>query len=330
MLRPEIIEQLFDIVDETSMMISAEMQTGYLHAMVESCQNIISQEIRQNVDAQAKEALQKNYDTLEELEFVQEEVRKALQLAILKGLKADRVANAAMTPDSIALMVGYLLTKLIPDFKGCRIGDLTVGTGNFLTAVLNQLKEQPEAIYGVEPDSDLLQIAYALSDMQEHSIQFYQQSSLKPLFIDPLDAIISDLPVGDVAQEDLIGAELTLARSGCKYLPYLLIENHLKYLKPGGYGIYVIPNDLFSQDFSAPFHQMLTEAAHVQALLQLPQSLFQTKEEGKSLFVIQKQGENVSPVSEILIAQLPPFGDPHKFSTMLTKIENWISVHKKH
>jgi len=328
LLRPEVIEQLFDIVDETSMMISAEVQVGYLHAMVESCQNIISQEIRQNVDAQAKEVLQKHYDALEELEFSQEEVRKALQLAILKGFKADRVTNAAMTPDSIALIVGYLLQKFIQNFKESRIADLTVGTGNFLTAILNQLGQQPEAIYGVEPDQDLLQIAYALSDMQEHGIQFYQQSSLKPLFIDPLDAIISDLPVGIAQEEDFIGTELDLAKSGCKYLPYLLIENHLNYLKPGGYGIYVIPNDLFTQDFSSQFHQMLTKEAHIQALLQLPQNLFQTKEEGKSLFIVQKQGEHVLPVSEILIAQLPNFSDQLKFSQMLTKIEDWIKIHK--
>ena len=36
--------------------------------------------------------------------------------------------------------------------------------------------------------------------MQEYAVQFYQQSSLKPLFIDPLDLIIGDLPEGDLSQ----------------------------------------------------------------------------------------------------------------------------------
>ena len=45
MLRPEVIEQLFDLVDETSMIISSELKMNYLHAMCESCQNIMSQEI---------------------------------------------------------------------------------------------------------------------------------------------------------------------------------------------------------------------------------------------------------------------------------------------
>ena len=37
--------------------------------------------------------------------------------------------------------------------------------------------------------------------------------------------------------------DLVLAKQGINYLPYLLIENHLNYLKPGGYGFYIIPND---------------------------------------------------------------------------------------
>ena len=99
MLRPEVIEQLFDLVDETSMIISSELKMSYLHAMCESCQNIMSQEINQSINEESKKALQTHYATLEGLEFTQEEIRKALQLAILKGLKSERLTNAIMTPD---------------------------------------------------------------------------------------------------------------------------------------------------------------------------------------------------------------------------------------
>ena len=328
MLRPEVIEKLFDIIDETSMMINSEIQTGYLNAMCESCQNIITQNIRQTLEAETKEALQNQYKNLDELEFEQEEIRKALQLAVLKGLKSERMTNAAMTPDSIALIVGYLASKFIKDFKNASIADLTVGTGNFLTAVINQLDSQPESIYGVDINPELLQIAYTLSDMQEHEIQFYQQSSLKPMLIDPLDVIISDLPISQIEEVDLNELDLVLARKGCTYLPYLLIENHLKYLKPGGYGFYIIPNDLFNQKQSTDFHQVVTTEANIQALLQLPISLFKSDDLGKSLFIIQKKGENVKPIDEVLVAQLPNLNDPSKFGTMLTRIENWIKLNK--
>ena len=83
MLRPEVIEQLFDLVDETSMIISSELKMSYLHAMCESCQTIMSQEINLSLTQESKEALEKQYEKLEGLEFTQEEIRKALQLAIL-------------------------------------------------------------------------------------------------------------------------------------------------------------------------------------------------------------------------------------------------------
>lgn len=328
MLRPEVIETLFDIIDETTTLISSEQQSGYLSAMCESCQNIMAQKIGQSLTVQTEATLQKLYKNLEELELEQEEIRKALQLAILKGLKAERLTNSAMTPDSIALIVGYLATKFLKDFKHKKLADLAVGTGNFLTAVLNQINTQPEAVYGVDLNYDLLQIAYVLSDMQEHEIQFYQQSSLKPLLIDPLDAIICDLPIAYLEKRELNELDLTLVNKGCNYLPYLLIENHLSYLKPGGYAFYVIPNNLFNQSHSGEFHQMLIAQANIQALLQLPATLFKADELGKSLFIIQKHGDQIQPVQEVLVAQLPNFSDPTKFGQTIKRIERWIKSNK--
>lgn len=328
MLRPEVIEQLFDLVDETSMIISSELKMSYLHAMCESCQTIMSQEINLSLTQESKEALEKQYEKLEGLEFTQEEIRKALQLAILKGLKSERLTNSIMTPDSIALILGYLISKFVKNFNEARVADLTVGTGNLLTATLNHLGTEPQSIYGVEINQDLLKIACTLCDMQEYAVQFYQQSSLKPLLIDPLDLIIGDLPQGQLAQEEVNELDLILAKQGINYLPYLLIENHLNYLKPGGYGFYIIPNDLFSQPQSQAFHQLLTSKANIQALLQLPTTLFKQDELGKSIFIVQKNGEQVQPVGEVLVAQLPNFNDPHQFNKMLTRIENWIKLNK--
>lgn len=328
MPRPEVIEQLFDCVDETSMIISSELKMNYLQAMCETCQNIMSHSVNQTVNEDIRQALEEQYAGLEDLEFTQEEIRKALQLSILKGLKAERVTNAAMTPDSIALIVSYLISKFISNVKEMKLADLTVGTGNFLTAILNQMQVEPQLIYGVDIDKDLLQIAYTLSDMQEHEVQFYQQSSLKPMLIEPLDLIVGDLPTQEIDLSELTESDLSLASKQITYLPYLLIENHLKYLKPGGYAFYIISNDLFSQKGSSDFHQMLTSQANIQALLQLPQSMFKNHELGKSLFILQKTGEQIKPVEEVLVAQLPSFNDREKFGQTLNRINNWIKLNK--
>ncbi|HAX72298.1 MAG TPA: class I SAM-dependent methyltransferase [Firmicutes bacterium] len=325
MVRAEVIEKLFDVIDETSMIISAELKMNYLHALCESCSNVTAQSVNQSLNPEVVEALEKLYDELEELEFSQEEVRKALQLGILKGLKAERLTNSVMTPDSLAMMVGYLISKFMPNLEGAKIGDLTVGTGNFLTAILNYLNKDFGGIYGVDLDSDLIKIAFSLADMQEHAIQFYQQSSLKSLLIEPLDIIIGDLPDGHTSVDDVT---LSLKDEGCDYLPYLLIENHLKYLKPGGYAFYIVPNEIFNQPHSAAFHKMLTEYAHIQGLLQLPISMFKSQELGKSIFIVQRKGENVSPVNEVLLAELPRFSDANQFAQTLKRIEDWIKLNK--
>ncbi len=325
MIRAEVVEQLFDVIDETSMIIAAESKIAYLHAICQSCNNIMAQSVEQLLPQEAVDTLNGHYESIETLAFSQEEVRKALQLAILKGLKSERLTNEVMTPDSIAMMVSYLISKFMGDNQSFKLADLTVGTANLLTAVLNQLDKQPDKIYGVDLENDLLQVAHVLADMQEHEVQFYQQDSIRPLLIDPVDVIIGDLPVYTV---EAIANELVLGSAGCAYAPYLMIENHLRYLTAGGYAFYIIPNDFFNQDHSKDLHMLLHREANIQALLQLPSTMFKEQSHAKSILVLQKKGEHVKPVKEALLTQLPSFNDVNKLATSLNKIESWIKLNK--
>ena len=74
--------------------------------------------------------------------------------------------------------------------------DPAVGTGNLLFAILNQLTDKAIASYGVEIDETLIRLAYAGANLQEHPLEFFNQDSLEPLFIDPSDVVVSDLPIG--------------------------------------------------------------------------------------------------------------------------------------
>ncbi len=324
-IRAEVIEQLFDIIDETSMIIAAELKLTYLHAMCQSCQNIMAQTVEQTLPQEVMDTLTQQYEQIENLEFSQEEVRKALQLAILKGLKSERLTNEVMTPDSIAMMVSYLISKFMSQSESFKLADLTVGTANLLTAVLNQLETQPQKTYGVELETDLLQVASVLADMQEHEVQFYQQDSTRPLLIEPVEVIIGDLPVYQV---EAIANPLHLGKQGCAYAPYLMIENHLNYLVPGGYAFYVIPNDFFNQPHAKTLHAVLQKEAYIQAVLQLPTTMFKQEAQGKSILVLQKQGDAVKPVKEVLLSQLPSFNNPEKLLASLRQIESWLVLNK--
>jgi len=313
MIRHDVIEKIFDRVDEMSLILVKALQVSYLDALCSACDNIVNAEVMQEIDEHLKVKVFDLCKQISELEPLAEEVRKALQLAILKGLKSANCSLDVMTPDSIAVIIGYLGEKLILDLENAAVADLSVGTGNLLTAILNTFKQTPASIYGADTDFGLIKIAKAMADMQDYDVQFWNQSSAGALMLEPVDLIVSDLPI---SSED------------GKYLPYQLIENHLHYLLPGGYAIYIIPNDLFSQPDAKAFHERVTEMAHVQMLLQLPKSMFKEASLGKSLFVLRKKKTGMIAPRDALVVQLPPLNDPLKFQQTLTKVDNWIKMNR--
>ncbi len=74
--------------------------------------------------------------------------------------------------------------------------DPAVGTGNLLLAVLNQLAGEAGKAFGSEIDDVLIKLAYVQANLQEKEIELFNQDSLQPIFMEPADAVICDLPVG--------------------------------------------------------------------------------------------------------------------------------------
>lgn len=325
-MRHDVIENLYDIVDEMAMLLVEHASLRYLDALCVASANIMAADVLQAVDTEIEIKLFSLSKQLNETEFDACEVRKALQLALLKGMKADHVSLDHITPDSIALIIGHLISKLIPSSGQLSLADFTSGTGNLLTAVLNTAGGAPTEIYGADVDYQMLELSKMMADMQGYNVQFFHQSSARAMAIPKVDVIIGDLPTeGHVEAADI---DSKLAADGCNYLPYLLVENHLNYLADGGYAIYVIGNNFFSQEYAAKFHEILTSSASIGMLLQLPESLFKDSSKQKSIFVIRKNGEGFTKVQEVLVGNFPDFGNIEGFRTMLTKIEKWITINK--
>ena len=323
-MRHETIENLYDIVDAMAMLLVEHANLRYLDALCAASDNIMAADVGQDVDTEVEIKLFSLGKQLSEIEFEVEEVRKALQLALLKGMKADHVPLDQITPDSIALIIGHLVSKLVPSLGQRSLADFVCGTGNLLTAVLNTFDEMPATIYGADVDYQMLELAKMMADMQDYHVQFFHQSSVRAMAVSKVDVIIGDLPIeGSVEAADV---DSVLAAEGCHYLPYLLVENHLNYLADGGYAIYVIGNDFFSQEYATKFHEVLMRSAEIGILLQLPEVLFKDSSKQKSIFVVRKYGEGVTKVREVLVATIPDFGNGEELRRMLTKLEKWISV----
>src|SRR5690606_40159107 len=165
-------------------------------------------------------------------------------------------------------------SKFTQKKEGFSIFDPAVGTGNLLTSVLNQCKSKIIDAYGIDVDDLLVKLAYVSANLQQHSVQFYYQDSLEPLYIDPVDIVVCDLPVGYYPND--IGASKYKLKSkeGHSYAHHLFIEQSLNHTKDGGYLFLLIPNHLFTSDQAGELNSFIKETSYIQGLIQLPLSLF--------------------------------------------------------
>ncbi|WP_059171594.1 class I SAM-dependent methyltransferase [Bacillus sp. FJAT-27445] len=324
-MKPSPVEQLFTVFNETSSMLQDELACTYLEALAETGENLFHGTVLQDeISELTTKRLKKSYESINLQSFSREDIRKSFQLAILKGMKENVQPHHQMTPDSVGMLIGYLVLKFVrkPSF---RLLDPAVGTGNLLATVINQqIQKQVEAV-GLEIDDVLIKLAYVNANLQEQSIQLFNQDSLQQVFIDPVDAVVSDLPVG-YYPDDIRAANFELAASeGHSYSHHLFIEQSINNTKPGGYLFFVIPNGLFESTEASKLREFLKKNAYIQGILQLPLSMFKSKQAGKSILILQKVGEGINPPKQALLAELPSLSNKAGTEKVLAQINQWIS-----
>jgi site-specific DNA-methyltransferase (adenine-specific) len=323
------IENLFSVINETADLIAKECQLTFIEAVAETGENLFHGSIMQgNLSEIAVKNLQRKYETINIETFEKEELRKAFQLAILKGLKEGTHPNHQMTPDTIGLFLGYLVSKFVGKKKEVSVLDPAVGTGNLLTTILNYLTTNHVKSYGIEVDDLLLKLAYINANLQEHPVQFFNQDSLERLFIDPVDIVVSDLPVG-YYPNDIEASNYELkADEGHSYSHHLFIEQSIKHTKDEGYLFFIVPNSLFDTREAPKLNQYLRNSAIIQGFIQLPLSLFKDEKHGKSILILQKKGENIRSPKQAMLVELPKFSNKEAMSSIMRQIDQWFRENK--
>jgi site-specific DNA-methyltransferase (adenine-specific) len=318
------VEELFTLFNETAIVLQEELSCTYLEALAETGENLFHSSILQEeLSELTVKRLKKQYEQVNLERFSREEIRKAFQLVILKGMKENIQPNHQMTPDTVGILVGYLVSKFIQK-QEYRLLDPAVGTGNLLTTVLNQQSQKNIEALGAEIDDILIKLAYVNANLQEHSVRFFHQDSLEPLFLDPIDVVVSDLPVG-FYPNDLRAADYQIkAEEGHTYSHHLFIEQSVNHTVPGGYLFFLIPNGLFESEQASLLHEYIKEHLIIQGLIQLPESMFKNKNAGKSILILQKKGENVQPPKQALLVQLPSLSSSAVMEKVLGKIDEWL------
>ncbi|WP_239254943.1 class I SAM-dependent methyltransferase [Listeria ilorinensis] len=322
-------EKLFQVLDDTAIILQNALEMSYLEAVYETSENLFQQEVLQTEELSEKEAakLAEHYREIDLKEYAPEEIRKSFQLALLKGMKHGIQTNHQMTPDSIGFIIAYLVEKVMRKEKKIALLDPACGTANLLSTIVNQLKmdgKKEVHATGVEVDDLLISLALVGSDLQGLETTFLHQDGLANLLVDPVDVVASDLPVG-YYPDDVRAADFEAAHEeGHSFAHFLLIEQGLRYTKPGGYLFFLVPDRMFETADFAKLDRVIKKYGHTLGILKLPDTLFKTEQARKNILILQRKGADIKAPKEVLLANIPSLTNPHELAPILKQIDSWF------
>lgn len=326
-MKQEHVEQLFQWIDDTATTISEDMNITYLESIAETMDVLFNGQPFDDMSENLQTYLTNELTKVNKDNHEKEEIRKAVQLAILKGMKGATQQQHLITPDSVAMFMGYLASRLFEGEEELKIFDPAAGSANLITSVMNQL-DMPVNAYASEVDPTLIQLAVTNANLQKNKIEFFHQDSLAPFLMEPVDFVMGDLPVG-YYPDDAQAAKYELkAEEGLSYAHHLFIEQGLNYTKEGGYLMFIVPNFLFESDQSKALNAYLREHAHIVGMLQLSDSLFKDEKHGKSILILQKKGKDTKAPKQALLVKLPSFKNPNGMADILSQMNAWFDEYK--
>ncbi|MYY91369.1 class I SAM-dependent methyltransferase [Ligilactobacillus salivarius] len=324
------IQKEYSLLEEAVKELQKNLQTTYLDALIETLENILdNNQVHVEDDKPDKKTVAKLKElyadsNIKNLEA--DEKRQVIRLLILKSYSEDKIqANHQMTPDSIGMIVSYLIELFADSKKVLTITDICVGTGNLLTDIYNNLDKQNKNIqaYGIDNDDTLLALASISTQFQKQNIELYHQDAIEELLIPKTDLVVGDLPVGYYPIDDKVSDYITKNNDGHSYAHYVLIEKSIRQLKEDGIGIFIVPRGIFEVKDSVKLLKYIQKVGYLQGLLNLPTELFNDKQSMKSILVVQKKGNKAKQAEEVLLGDFPSFKKQEEFKKFINEIVSW-------
>lgn len=328
---------LFQIIDSSTKLLEEKLDIPYLEALIHSAENLIDNGTVYNkgevLSPEVVKELTTLYADVTLKEYEPETIRRAMQLALLTGMKADYIqSNHQMTPDSLGTLIAYLIEIIVDPVDSFHLADLSVGTANLLLTVHHFLKQESNReilLSGIDNDEFMLSLASTNAAIQRTDIQLQYQDALGNLLLEPADVMVSDLPVGFYPMKERAAKYAThFSEEEMSYSHYLLIEQAINYLKEDGYGFFLLPSDLFNDEKVSVLINYLNKTAYIQAVIQLPQELFMNEKSRKSVLIIQKKGKNAKQMGEVLLTNAPDFKNMDAMKSFLGEINEWKRENK--
>ena len=308
----EKIEKAYGYLLENTQTIQNDLQTNFYDALVE--QNAIY------LDGQTELTLVKeNNQRLKDLNLSKEEWRRSFQYLLMKAAQTEPLqANHQFTPDGIGFLLVFLVDQLASSDQ-VDVLEIGSGTGNLAQTLMNNCQRSLDYL-GLEIDDLLIDLAASMAEVMKADVNFAQGDAVRPQVLKESDVIISDLPVGYYPDDAIASRYQVASPQGHTYAHHLLIEQSLKYLKPGGIAIFLAPNDLLTSEQSPLLKKWMQDHAQVLAMVTLPENLFRSANLAKTIFVLRKQEEaEVQP----FVYPLTDLQDQEDVMKFRESFQNW-------
>jgi len=308
----EKIEKAYGYLLENTQTIQNDLQTNFYDALVE--QNAIY------LDGQTELTLVKeNNQHLKDLNLSKEEWRRSFQYLLMKAAQTEPLqANHQFTPDGIGFLLVFLVDQLASSDQ-VDVLEIGSGTGNLAQTLMNNCQRSLDYL-GLEIDDLLIDLAASMAEVMKADVNFAQGDAVRPQVLKESDVIISDLPVGYYPDDAIASRYQVASPQGHTYAHHLLIEQSLKYLKPGGVAIFLAPNDLLTSEQSPLLKKWMQDHAQVLAMVTLPENLFRSANLAKTIFVFRKQEE---AVVQPFVYPLTDLQDQEDLMKFRESFQNW-------
>ncbi|PTJ84812.1 SAM-dependent methyltransferase [Staphylococcus succinus] len=302
-----VMEKLFKTLDEKAKALNEDNGQSFIENLGLAMEHVYTSE----------------RDLLEQATL--QDRRKAFQFSYLSLLQQEEIqANHQITPDSIGLILGFLVKRFLKDKEELHIADMASGAGHLSASVHEVLSEQKIMHHLVEVDPVLSRVSVHLANFLEIPFDVYPQDAIMPLPFEDAEVVVGDLPIGyypvdERSQQMALGFE-----EGHSFSHFLLIEQAVTALKNSGYAFLVVPSNIFEGSNVKQLQNFIATETEMQAFLNLPSTLFKNEKARKSILVLQKKETNVTKPVEVLLANIPDFKSPQQFQGFLQDLNTWM------
>ncbi len=302
----EKIEQAYTYLLENVQIIQNDLTTNFYDALIE--QNGIYLDGQTNL-----EDVKKNNQALKRLALRKEEWLRTYQFLLMKAAQTEPLqANHQFTPDAIGHLMIFLMEQLWPA-KDLSLLELGSGMGILGASFLTSMNKKVDYL-GIEIDDLLIDLAASMAEVMDLQMGFVQGDAVRP-----------HLPIGYYPDDQIASRYQVAAKDEHTYAHHLLMEQSLKYLKMGGYAIFLAPTDLLTSSQSDLLKSWLTDQAQLVAIVALPEDLFAQGAHSKTIFVLQKQAvEGFEP----FVYPLASLRDPEILLEFKENFQNWCQEHE--